>query len=168
MSALPFRWTGEAMEPLRGFQRRADTAFVVGQVYRLDVVEDRSAASHRHFFAAVNEAWSNLPEHLVERFPSPEHLRKWALCKAGFADSRQIVASSKAEAIRLAAFIRPMDEFAVVTVSDAVVTVWTARSQSARAMSKAEFQASKDGVLRVVSELIGVEPDALSKHAEAA
>lgn len=165
---LPYRWDGEAMVPLRGFQKRADDAFIVGQVYRLEPVEERSAASHRHYFAAVNEAWSSLPEHLADRFPTPEHLRKFALVKAGHADSRQIVASSKAEAQRLAAFVRPMDEYAVVTVTDAVVTVWTARSQSQKAMGKALFQQSKDDVLRIVSEMIGVEPAALQKHAEAA
>ena len=168
MTALPFQWTGEAMVPARGFQRRADAAFVVGETYRLEPVEDRSAASHRHYFAAINEAWANLPEHMAERFPTPEHLRKWCLVKTGHADSRQIVASSKAEALRLAGFIRPMDEYAVVSVADAVVTVWTARSQSVKAMGKAAFQQSKDDVLRVLSELIGVEPAALRKHAEAA
>lgn len=166
--ALPMRWDGEAMVPLPGFARRADAQFVIGQTYRLEPVEDRSAASHRHYFAAINEAWANLPDHMAERFPSPESLRKFALIKAGYADSRQIVAASKAEAQRLAAFIRPMDEYAVVTVDQAVVTIFTARSQSVRAMGKAEFQDSKQKVLDVIADMIGVTSEALAAHGRAA
>lgn len=165
MTALPFTWDGETMTPSRGFSKRADAAFVVGETYRLEVVEERSAASHRHFFASIAEAWANLPEPLAERHPSPEHLRKFALIRAGFADSRQIVASSKAEAQRIAAFVKPMDDYAVVAVQNAVVTVWTAHSQSVKAMGKKDFQASKTRVLEIVAEMIGVEPSTLAKEA---
>lgn len=167
-AALPMRWDGEAMVPLRGFARRADAQFVIGQTYRMEAIEERSAVSHRHYFAAINEAWANLPEHMAERFPSPEALRKFALIKAGYADSRQIVAASRAEAQRLAAFIRPMDEYSVVTVDQAVVTVFTARSQSVRAMGKAEFQNSKQKVLGGIADMIGVAPEALAAHGRAA
>lgn len=160
-----YQWTGEAMVPQARFARLCDRQFVVGEHYRLVPHEDRSAASHRHFFAAVNDAWENLPEHLAERFPTSEHLRKWALIKAGFRDERTLVAASKAEAQRLAAFVRPMDDFAVVVVSEATVTVYTAKSQSVRAMGKAAFQASKDGVLSVLSEMIGVPPATLARNA---
>jgi hypothetical protein len=39
MSTLPYRWTGEAFEPLPGFRKRADAAFVVGQVYHMAPTE---------------------------------------------------------------------------------------------------------------------------------
>jgi hypothetical protein len=107
----------------------------------------------------------NLPDHLAQQFTSPEALRKFALVRAGYADSRTIVASSKAEAQRMAAFVRPLDTFAVVTVSDAAVTVWAARSQSARAMGKRDFQESKDKVLDVIAALIGTDPTTLAAHA---
>ena len=168
MTILPYRWTGEAFEPLPGFRKRADGAFVVGQVYHMEPVEERTARAHRHYFALINEAWQSLPDDFAERFPTPDHLRKFALIKAGFADSRQIVAASKSEARRLAAFIRPMDEYAVVSVSDAVVTVWTARSQSTKAMDKATFKASKDGVLAAIEQLLDLEPGALGTQRDAA
>lgn len=164
MTALPpMRWTGEALEPLPAFRKRADEALVVGEVYRLEEVQDRSAASHRHYFAAVNNAWANLPENLADRFPSSEHLRKFALCKSGFRDERTFVASSKAEALRLAAFIRPIDDYAIVAVSDRTVTQYTAWSQSQAAMGKAEFQRSKDAVLDVLAEMIGTDPATLGR-----
>lgn len=163
-----YQWNGEAMVPQARFAKACDRAFVVGEHYRLIPHEDRSAASHRHFFAAVNESWTNLPDHLAERFPTSEHLRKWALIKAGYRDERTLVAASKAEAQRLAAFIRPMDDFAVVVVSEATVTVYTAKSQSVRAMGRETFQASKEAVLGVLSEMIGVQPAALARNADMA
>lgn len=165
MTPMPFRWTGEAFEPLPRFRPQADRELVVGQVYMLDERQERSPATHNHEFAWLAEAWQNLPEHLGERFATAEHLRKFALIKAGYHDSQTFVASSKAEALRLAAFLRPIDEFSVVTVSGATVTRFIAKSQSRRAMDKATFQDSKQKVLEIVAEMIGVSPDALSSHA---
>jgi hypothetical protein len=169
MSAtLPCVWNGDSFEPLPGFRKRADAAFVVGQAYHMETVEERTARTHRHYFACVNAAWQSLPDHLAGQHPTPDHLRKFALIKAGFADSRQIVAASRAEALRLAAFIRPMDEYAVVSVSEAVVTVWTAQSQSMRAMGKERFKASKDGVLAAIETMLDLEPGTLGQQKEAA
>lgn len=160
---LLFSWDGEVMRPRH--PALADKQFVVGENYRLEVREDRSQASHNHYFAAVHESWANLPEHLAERFPTSEHLRKYALVKGGFRDERSIVAGSKAEAQRLAAFIRPMDEFAIVTVSEAVVTVYTAKSQSLKAMGRAEFGRSKEAVLGILADMIGVSAPELQRNA---
>lgn len=158
-------WDGESFVPLARFAKRCDQDFVVGETYPLVVQEDRSALSHRHFFAAVNDAWRTLPEGVAEQFPNPERLRKWALIKSGFADERSIVCQSKAEAQRLKAFIQPMDSYAIVTANAAVVTVYTAKSQSVRAMGKKEFQRSKDAVLAVIDQLLGVERGETKKHA---
>lgn len=166
MSEQPIlmRWTGEAMEPVSGFwASRADKAYVVGEVYRLVEHHDRSMNSHRHFFAALNEAWKNLPDELLDEYPTAEVLRKKALIRKGYADERSIVCASKAEAQRMAAFMRPMDDYAIVTFRDAVVRVYVAKSQSVKAMPKGEFQRSKDDVLDFVAALIGVSTDELAK-----
>lgn len=165
MSALEYLWDGEAMQVIARHQRIADKQFVIGQRYRLDISEERSPSSHSHFFAAVSEAWKNLPEDEAERFPTGEHLRKYALIRAGFADQRSIVCASKAEAQRVAAFIKPCDEFALVTAVERVVTIYTAKSQSFRAMGKADFQASKEAVLEVLAAMVGVKSEALSENA---
>lgn len=166
MSTAPilFQWNGEAMVPHRRYQVECDRAFVIGEVYRLAVQEHRSQSSHNHFFAAVQEAWMNLPEDQAERFPTADHLRKYALIRAGCRDERSIVCASKAEAQRIAAFIKPMDEYAVVTVSEAVVRVFTAQSQSTAAMGKKAFQESKSKVLDVLAEMIGVQPETLTRN----
>jgi hypothetical protein len=169
MTAAPpillYVWDGESMVPLPRFAKKCDEVFVVGQTYPLEVREDRSWKSHGHYFACVNDAWGNLREDLAERFPTPDHLRKWALIKSGYADSRQFVAGSKAEAVRLAAFLKPCDEYAIVTVSECVVTEWKARSQDLRSMPKKEFQASKDAVLDVLAGMVKVKPEVLAANA---
>lgn len=165
MNAIPplaFDWTGESMSPK--LPKLADRYYVVGEVYRLAPHDDRSAVSHRHYFATLNEAHNNLPDELAERLPTPEHLRKYALIRAGYRDERTIVCSTKGEAMRVAAFVRPIDDFAVVDTDGLVVTVYTAKSQSMRAMGKKTFQESKDAVLRIVSELIGTDPTTLRQN----
>lgn len=166
MSApLLYRWTDERMVPVPSSLNNARRQFAPGGMYRLDVYRERSPASHSHYFAAVHEGWANLPEHMVERFPTSEHLRKWCLIKSGYHDSRSIVAATKAEAQRIAFFVKPSDEFAVVTVTDALVTVYTARSQSRKAMAGPEFQKSKDDVLAIIEQMTGVERGDLKRNA---
>lgn len=165
MTPLPFTWDGEAMRIRPSFQRQADDLFCIGETYTLAPVEDRSAASHRHYFAAINEVWQNVPEHLAGEFPTAEHLRKKALIRAGYRDERTFVCSSKAEAVRLAAFLRPVDDYAIVSVSGSTVVQWTAKSQSMRAMGKADFQKSKDDVLEALADMIGVRTEELHRAA---
>lgn len=159
---LPMQWDGEVMRPTRGFARLADKAYVVGEVYTLvEADASRSQASHRHYFAAVYDAWLNLPEQDAERFPTVEHLRKYALIRAGYCDTREIVCSSKAEAVRLGAFVKPMDPYALVAVKDACVRVYTAKSQAPKAMGRKVFQESKDAVLDVLASMIEVSKEQL-------
>ena len=162
MRPLKFRWDGHAMIPLA--PALAASQYTAEEVYHLEVLEERSANSHNHYFAAINEGWQNLPETLALQFPTPEHLRKFLLIRTGYRDERTIAAASKAEAQRIAAFIRPMDEFAIVTVHEATVSVFTAKSQSARAQGKKEFHASKDAVLDELAALIGIERQGLTEN----
>lgn len=170
MSApLPYEWDGEAMRVLPGFQRQADQMFTIGERYRLAPVEERSGASHRHFFAAVNEAWANLPERLAVYYPSAEHLRSRALIEAGYCTIADYVCSTRAEAVRWAANLRAeASEYALVVISETVVRVFKPKSQSVKAMGKEEFQASKDAVFTALAKMIGVTTAELQNHAEAA
>lgn len=165
-------WTGEAMEPAGPYWTKvADRQWTVGERYAIEVREERSSAAHRAYFAAVRECWMNLPDDLAQRFVSETHLRKAALIATGFRDEVTHVASSKAEAQRFAAFVRklvPADDYAVVSVSGSTVVVLTAKSQSMRAMGKAEFMRSKDAVLDYLAAMIGVTPATLAQQGEAA
>lgn len=162
---VAFNWDGEAMIPLQRFNALCDRQFIVGERYTLVPHEDRSQASHGHYFAAVNSAWMNLPEMEAAQFQTSEHLRKWCLIKARFCDERSIVCASKAEAQRVGAFIKPMDDYAVVMVSEATVKVFTAQSQSMKAMGREAFQRSKQAVLDILADMVGVSPQTLSANA---
>jgi len=156
------RYAGDGEFHLLGRSKQeADARFVAGEIYALEELQQRSSASHAHYFAALTECWRNLPENEADRFPKPENLRKWALIRTGFATQRQIVASSRAEALRLAAFIAPMDEYAIVETRGSVVTVFEAESQSMRSMGKKRFEESKDAVLGYCANLIGVTAEQL-------
>lgn len=148
------RWDGDAFQPLPHMHNIL-SEYVIGEVYRLSEVEDRSHKTHNHYFACIHEAWLNLPERDAVNFPTAEHLRKWCLIRCGYSDERTIVCSSQAEARRLAAFIKPMDEFAVVIVREVVVRVLTAQSQSKRAMGAKVFQQSKTAVLDMLEAWVG-------------
>lgn len=162
--AITFQWDGEAMRPASGFwAAKADKAYVVGETYSLTEHHDRSANSHRHYFAAIKNGFDSLSDQHLEAYPTQEHLRKKALIWKGYRDERTIVAGSAAEAQRIAAFVKPMDDFAVVTVKDAVVRVWTAKSQSMKAMGNRDFQQSKSDVLDFIDDLLGVERGATAK-----
>lgn len=166
ISPVTFSWDGEVMRPVTsGAARRADRVFVVGETYPLVVHEDRSAASHNHYFAAIAEGWRNLPEALAAKIPSAEHLRKRALIDAGFCDEEIVDCGNQDIAKTVGATIRKHDDFAVIFIRDQFVIIRTAKSQSARSMNKADFQRSKEAVLEIVAGLIGVEPKALAQNA---
>lgn len=160
-------WVGDAFIPVGpSWAKAADKDYIVHERYRIAPVEVRSKRSHNHYFAAVADAWKNLPKEYTERFPTAEHLRKWCLIKRGWRDERTIVCSSKAEAQRMAAFMKPLDEYAVIVAKEAVVVHWTAKSQSARAMGKQDFQQSKDDVLDELAQMLGTTADDLKKNAK--
>jgi hypothetical protein len=166
-SPLNFVWTGVGFTPeTPRILREACSRYGVGEVVPLDVAHQRSKASHDHFFAVVAEAHGTLPEQLGERFPTPDSLRHYALCKAGFCDVETFSASSRAEALRLAGFIRAgVRDGVQVVVSGATVTRLTPHSQSLKAMGKAVFQDSKTRCLELIAGLLETTPEALGRAA---
>ncbi len=162
---LHFVWDGESLTPK--LPRLADRHYVVGETYCLVPHEDRSTASHRFYFASINEAWANLSEDHARQFLTPDDLRRHALIHTGYANPPQhFVCASRAEAVRLAGHLaRITDEYAEVSVDGTTVTRLTARSQSYRAMKRSEFEASKRAVMDYVAGMIGVAPEELAKNA---
>lgn len=158
---IAFTYDGEALIPR--IPRLADKHYVVGETYMMAPWEDRSAATHKHEFAWLHDAWQNLPEDIAVNFPTEDHLRKRALIDAGYYDEKIVDAGSKAAALRVAAFVRAMDDFALVFVRDHFVIQRTAKSQSRRAMKRKEFQASKTAIMEIISNMIGVTPEQLQR-----
>lgn len=155
----PLRYMGEgefkAASPYH--VRAMDKALVIGEVMTWQQVEARSQVSHNHFFAAVHEAWLNLPETISVEFPNSESLRKYALIKAGFCTVKKVACRTNREANELTAYLLGLDNFLVCEVSDNVATIYRAESQSYKAMGQKRFQESKTAVLETLSAMIGAE-----------
>ena len=137
--------------------------FGEGEIVTFERHEERSVASHNHYFACVQEAWNNLPE-ADERFPTPDALRKWALIKNGYCTKSEVVLDSPEQAATVAAFTGNR-EGVIVVVRENVVVKYTAMSQSTTAMGKEKFQLSKDVVLDTIAELIAVKRKRLEDNA---
>lgn len=172
-TSIVMGWVGDGFTPANAyFAKVCDGRFVIGERYVVTVEEQRSWKSHRHYFATLNEVWKNWPETAERHFDSTDHLRKWALIRCGYRNERQFVASTKAEALRFAAFLRFADDpikaedYIEITVRDRLVVEWRAKSQSAAAMGKEAFAKSKDDVLSYLAEIIGTTPAQLqAQHA---
>jgi hypothetical protein len=144
---------------------RQPFAMTEGDVVYLTVDRDRSDASHRHEFAWLRSAWESLPESLAgEPFAqSPEHLRKYALVQCGYCDVREIAVGDDDDAKRVRAFIGPLvDRYALIGGSGPVVRIYTARSQSRRAMGAKDFQESKTRIMDYIAGLLGVTAEDLA------
>lgn len=160
---MAFSWDGEHMVPRH--RTRADRHYVVGENYWLAPWEERSQATHDHQFAWLADAWANLPEDLKDLYPTPKHLRKRALIEAGYYDEQITDAGTNAAALRVAAMLRTIDEFSLVVVRGPLVVRRTAKSQSRRSMDRKTFQDSKQKVLEIVADMIGVPAEQLQAEA---
>lgn len=159
-----FQWDGEAMRPAGPAQaKRCDQVFVIGQRYTLTEHQVRSGASHNHYFACVHDAWQNLPDQHALHFPSPEHLRKYALVRCGYAHAMVVPCRSAKDARAFAIECRKKDLFTVVDIDGETVTMWTAHSQSMRAMGKQTFSESKNKVLDWLGATFGYAPQDLGQ-----
>lgn len=161
--SMAFRRCGGGLVPTARFAEAFDERYVDGAVYWLTDEPERTEKSHDHQFAFIATAWKNLPEHLTAEYPSSEALRKRALIATGWCTVQDYVCGSKAEAGRWAANLRrELDEYALVVVSESVVRVYRARSQSRKAMGGVDFARSKTDILHWIADLIGVTPEQLS------
>ena len=161
MTTLLFRYEGEGEFRAAStyHERRADLTYVVGEVYPLQVEQQRSQATHNHEFAVIADMWASLPERFKDEpwAQSPEHLRKYALIRCRYCDTQTYACGSRAEAERWARNLRPLDEYSIVTVEGTTVYRFTAQSQSRKAMGAKLFQESKTAVLEFIEDLIGIE-----------
>ena len=93
----------------------------------------------RRFFAMLRDVHGNLPDHLRQRWPSSETLRKHALIAVGHCDVMTVVAGSKTAAPSIAAAFRSKDSYCIVDVRGDVLTIYTAKSMARRFLLKAQF-----------------------------
>lgn len=163
-----FIWDGGAMIPLDRYRGLASRQFRPGVEYALIPHRGRSEKAHGLYFKALETGWKNLPEEYASRFPTTEHLRKWALIQEGYADEHSMLCDNNAKAMSTAALCRALDGYAVIKVSGPVVTVWTAQSQSHHAMGHESFTTSMNKVLERVADMLGISSQQLTEEAKSA
>lgn len=168
MSDAPIKavWEGDGFKPASPYwQSKADEQFVVGVTYQISAIAGRSEQSHNHTFAVIVEAWHSLPDELLSTYPTAEFLRKRALVDIGHRNETLYACKSNAAALRLAAILRGMNQFAVIDVRDDTVRIWEARSMARNAVpDNKSWQDLKTRLLTRVGDIVGVSAEAMNKH----
>lgn len=154
-----------ALVPEGRFKALCDRQFVLGEGYGMGPVDNVANASRGGFIASVKEAWKNLPEE-DERFPSWEHLRKRALCAAGWCVHSQTVMDTPKDARKLAIESRKLDEYAVITVKGNVVDVYIAKSIAHGQITADEWKVVKPRALDWIAAQIDVKRTELEHHSK--
>lgn len=164
------RWDGSTLTPTGYYGlATAREAMQPGDVVIVDVDHPRSAATHKHQFAEIAEAWRHLPEsvQMNEWAASPKTLRKHALIVTGYRNTYQIDCGANATAERVKKALKDAEAgkhgYAIAQARGPVVIVWTPESQSMRAMGGKRFQESKTAVLNWIAQQIGVTPEQLER-----
>jgi len=135
-----------------------DRKLVAGEHYRIDIYNERSEAFHNKYFATIAEAWLNLPDPWDSILPSPKHLRKYALIKAGWCDVVTLPLKSASDAIAAVSALKLLDSYCLAVPSKNVVTVYKARSQRRAFQDAASFHETAHKVFDVIASIIGVDP----------
>lgn len=153
------------MVPLSRYAEVAKRQFVISEEYPLVILEARSRASHNHFHAAIHEGFQNLPEKIAARWPTEDALRYWLLTETGWYEEDEFVFDSDAEAKAAMPKIRKRQPYARIMRKAATLFVRYAKSQSAAAMGKQEFEASKKDCLELLDHMVGVPLGELKRQA---
>jgi hypothetical protein len=163
--AFKFMWDGESLTPSPQTIAHCKSELGAGEIITLERNEERSEASHGHYFACLHTAWLNLPDYLGTEYPTEHHLRIKALIRTGYSHERDIVCDTGRDAAIIAGIVAEANPYAIIDVRGNVVKVWTAKSQSRKSMGNKEFQESKDKVLAFVANLVNISPQQLKENA---
>lgn len=178
-----YRWTevwdehGEvrfAMVPTDASRSSAERAYKPGETYRLTLDDKPSDAARGRYFATLKELWDNLPEEaaqlklptgdIINRFPTPDHLRKHCLIQLGHYDEAIHVCQSTKAAQDLVRFMsrtwaigKRGEDYRIISNAENVVVVRTAKSQAT--MGRKAFNKAADDVLALIQAVIDRERD---------
>ena len=157
--AITATWNGErfVLPPIS--RMKCKETLQPNEAVVLEVKRPRHLAMHRRFMAMVADYHSNLPEHLADApfAASPDHLRKYALIRCGFADTTTHTAKSEAEALRVEETFQSMrgDTFALVYRQGLIVCRSVALSQAFAAMNQKSFKQSSEHIEEFLATLVG-------------
>ncbi len=162
-----------AMVPLLRYDNVCKGQYHEGEEYPLLPIEVRSRASHSQFFAAIRDAYDNLPEKFCaeHRWTCADDMRKDLLIESGFGEQKTFECRGKKHAIMLATFIRDETGFCKISFlldekgEPSIVRVRRALSQDLASMDKHTFEESKKKVLELLEGIIGLARGDLMRNA---
>jgi len=163
-----FTWTGEAMVPTPESLPLCMRQFDKGALYQMRAMRERSVKSHNEFMALVKEAFDNLPEHLASRFPTVSRLRYWCLAKCGYCAEKTRIFQTRHDAKVFEDYVIESSTTSYCQVEGNVAMIWTPTSQRYKydpEMDYEEFEKSKEAVLELLADMIGVHPRELKRNA---
>ena len=122
----------------------------------------RSVPDHRRLFALIKQAFDNWPEAHEFAPESPEHLRAWLVCKAGWRDATAYDLGQRADAavvaLALQAGIKAAKGVGFVKVHNGgSVAVITPRSMDFRTMGQQEFGLLRDVITDIIKAETGID-----------
>ena len=132
-----------------------------GEIITYTDIKPRSHQHLKWWHMVVKKAWDNLPEHLVTRWPSPEHFRKAVLCMVGHCDILSHVYKSEKDAINAALSARFGDDYLIVAIDKTALTIMRAKSQSYKHQGQTDFREVVDAALQEMSGILGCDPVSL-------
>jgi len=134
----------------------------VDDVFRVEQVDDPTGSSRRHWRYLIDDAWKTLPEALADEFPEPEHLYQYAKIKAGHCTIEKILCANATAAGITAKTRKNRNPYSIVQRHGSVVTIYEPLpTGKGSGVSRKEFQQLKERVLKIVSEIIGVDVETL-------
>ena len=124
----------------------------------------RSVPDHRRLFALIKQAFDNWPEAHEFTPESPEHLRAWLTCKAGWRKSTPIQFGSRTDqslmVLAMTAAIRAAGGNAFVVPHGTGVAVIAPRSMCFKGMGQQEFGLLRDSIEGVIELETGINCEA--------
>lgn len=164
----------KVMVPAAAYRRKAEAQYQDAANYTLAPVEARSRAAHNRYFAALNDAFSNLPETISARWQNADHFRKWILIEVNEYREKDFTfegRNAKQQADALAIHFRvDGEDYARVWVTQVgpekwkVIARW-AKSQDHQSMNKVDFKATSDKVVEYAENLLGTPRGTLMREA---
>lgn len=132
------------------------------------LTKHRSGPDHRRFFAVIKAAFHHWPSGHEFTPDSPEHLRAWLTCRAGYRDSTPIYLPDDAtETMRvlfrlgIEAAIRAANGYAFVTPYRDAVAVHTPKSIAWDKLNQKDFGALRTAVEDVIKAETGLDAEQL-------
>jgi hypothetical protein len=162
-------WNGEVLRPSAPDDKTRLAKLRLNAPLKFSFSEKRSLQHLNMFFAAIRQAHDNWPESHSFQPDSPEHLRAWLLCKAGYRDTLVHEVKDGADPVWLADTIetsmRILKGHSFVVHDHNRVIVITPKSIAFAKLKQSEFNEISQDVSDVLHAEIGISLNDLKEAA---